>query len=39
MDNEVPVLRVATQKEEMGNMWLLGSALGYACEGQVASVR
>lgn len=39
MVNEVPVLRAVTQKGEMGNMWLLCSALGDGCKGQVASMR
>lgn len=39
MVKEVPVLRAVTQKGEMGNMWLLGPALGHVCKGQVASMR
>lgn len=39
MVNEATVLRAVTQKAEMGNMRLLGPALGHVCKGQVASMR
>lgn len=38
MVNEVPVFRAVIQKGEMGSVWLLGSALGHVCKGQVASL-